>query len=61
VNGNVPVLNGVVALVKTAESVVRMRRLMGGNWTSKRATYAPPPASQIEELRRVYGSIYPGI
>ena len=44
VNGNVPVLNGVVALVKTAESVVRMRRLMGGNWTSKRATYAPPPA-----------------
>jgi len=61
VNGSVPVLNGVVALVKTAESVVRMRRLMGGNWTSKRATYAPPPVSQIDELRRAYGDVYPDI
>ena len=61
VNGTVPVLNGVVALVKTAESVVRMRRLMGGAWTSKRATYAPPPASQIDELRRAYGDVYPGV
>ena len=52
IGGTVPVLNGVVALVKTAESVVRMRRLMAGNWTSKRASYAPPPASQIDELRR---------
>jgi allantoin racemase len=61
VNGNVPVLNGVVALVKTAESVVRMRRLMGGNWTSKRAAYAPPPVSQIDELRAAYGDVYPGV
>jgi allantoin racemase len=61
IRGNVPVLNGVVALVKTAESVVRMRRLMAGNWTSKRATYAAPPASQIDELRRAYGDVYPSV
>ena len=61
VRGNVPVLNGVMALVKTAESVVCMRRLMGGNWTSKRATYAAPPAAQIGELRAAYGNIYPGV
>lgn len=61
VNGNVPVLNGVVALVKTAESVVRMRQLMGGTWTSKRAMYAPPPVSQIDELRAAYGDVYPGV
>jgi allantoin racemase len=61
IGGNVPVLNGVVTLVKTAESVVRMRRLMGGNWTSKRATYAPPPAAQIDELRAAYGDVYPGV
>jgi allantoin racemase len=61
INGTVPVLNGVVALVKTAEAVVRMRRLMAGNWTSKRATYAPPSASQIDELRGAYGNVYPGV
>ena len=61
IRGTVPVLSGVVALVKTGESVVRMRRLMDGHWTSKRATYAPPPASQIDELRRAYGDVYPGV
>jgi allantoin racemase len=61
VNGTVPVLNGVVALVKSAESTVRMRRLMGGHWTSKRAAYAPPPVSQIDELRAAYGDVYPGV
>ena len=61
INTTVPVLNGVVALVKMAESIVRMRRLMGGHWTSKRATYAPPPASQMEELRKAYGNVYPEI
>lgn len=61
VNGNVPILNGVTALVKSAESVVRMRKLMGGHWTSRRNRYAQPPASQIEELRAAYGDVYPGI
>lgn len=61
VNGNVPVLNGVLALVKMAECVVAMRGLMGGQWTSRRATYARPPAAQIDELRRAYGAVYPEI
>jgi allantoin racemase len=59
VEANVPILNGVVALVKTGESVVRMRSLMGGAWTSKRNQYAPPPAAQMEELRAAYGNVYP--
>jgi allantoin racemase len=61
VGAGVPVLNGVLALLKLAESAVRMRALMGGHWTSRRATYAPPPPSQIEELRKAYGNVYPGI
>jgi allantoin racemase len=61
VDGATPILNGVVVLVKAAEAAVRMRRLMGGHWTSKRAKYAAPPASQIEELRAAYGDVYPAI
>lgn len=61
VHDGVPILNGVTALVKSAEAVVRMRALMGGHWTSRRNRYAPPPASQIEELRAAYGDVYPGV
>jgi len=61
VEGRVPVLNGVIALVKMGEAAVRMRRLMGGNWTSKRAMYAAPPPGQIEELRKFYGPVYPTV
>lgn len=57
----VPILNGVTALVKSAEAVVRMRALMDGHWTSRRNRYAPPPASQIDELRAAYGDVYPGV
>lgn len=61
VDGTVPILNGVTALVKSAEAVVRMRSLMGGHWTSRRGRYAQPPASQIGELRAAYGEVYPTI
>ncbi len=62
VEPGVPILNGVVSLVKSAEAAVRMRRLMKGQWTSRRAKYAQPPLSQIDELRAAYGpEIYPGI
>jgi allantoin racemase len=61
VDGRTPILNGVVALVKAGEAAVRMRKLMGGHWTSKRAKYAAPPASQIEELRAAYGDVYPTV
>ncbi len=61
VNGSVPILNGVTALVKSAEAAVRMRTLMDGHWTSRRGRYAQPPVSQIEELRTAYGDIYSGL
>jgi allantoin racemase len=56
-----PVLNGIMALVKTAEAATRMHGLMGGRFTSRRAAYAPPPSDQIDELRRFYGQVYPNV
>lgn len=58
----VPILNGIVSLVKMGEMTVRLRRLMGGTFTSKRLLYAPPTADQIDELRHYYGAgIYPTV
>ncbi len=55
-----PILNGITNLVKMSEMVVRLNRLMGGRFTSRIGTYAAPPASQIEELRRFYSpEIFP--
>ena len=55
------VLNGIMALVKTAEAAARMHRLMGSRFASRRGAYAPPPRGQIDELRRAYGPVYPTI
>jgi len=58
----IPILNGVTALVKMGEAAVRMRRLFGGSWTSRRAMYAAPPPDQIDEMRAYYGKdVYPWI
>jgi allantoin racemase len=40
---------------------VKLDRLMGGCFTSRRGAYAQPPATQIAELRRHYGPIFPKI
>ncbi len=57
-----PILNGITNLVKTAEMAVRMNRIMGGRFTSRIGTYAPPPPDQIAELRRHYGpGIFPNV
>jgi len=56
-----PILNGIVALVKMGETAVRMRRLMGGRFTSRRAAYAQPPAGLIRELRHFYGPVFPRV
>ena len=57
-----PILNGITNLVKLGEMAVKMNRLMGGRFTSKRCTYAPPPPDQIAEFRRHYGAdIYPTV
>jgi hypothetical protein len=48
--------------VKLGEMAVKTNRLMGGRFTSRRCTYAPPPADQIVEFRRHYGAdVYPTV
>ncbi|MFM9941012.1 MAG: aspartate/glutamate racemase family protein [Hyphomicrobiaceae bacterium] len=60
--GGLPILNGITALVKTGEMAVGVSRVMGGRFASRVRTYAPPPADQIEELRKFYNvGIYPGV
>jgi len=55
-----PVLNGIVALVKTAELAVQMRALTG-TFTSKRLVYAPPTGTLLADVRAAYGDeVYPG-
>lgn len=55
-----PVLNGIAALVKTAEMAVQMRALTGV-FTSKRLTYAPPTGRILADVRAAYGAgVYPG-
>ena len=56
-----PILNAITALVKMGEMAVRMDRIMGGCFTSKRLTYAPPGSNQIDEIRKYYGDIYPTV
>jgi allantoin racemase len=41
---------------------VKMSRIMGGRFTSKKCSYAPPPPDQIETFRKFYGAeIYPTV
>jgi allantoin racemase len=56
-----PILNGITALVKTAEAVVKLNRIMGGKFLSKRLYYAPPTTDQIDEIRKYYGDVYPSV
>lgn len=54
-----PVLNGIMALIKTAEMAVQMRQLTG-SFTSKRLMYAPPTGKLLEDVRAAYGGgVYP--
>ena len=55
------VLHGVLALIKMAEAAVHMNRALGGHFTSKRLSYAPPRPDQIEEIRRYCGDVYPTV
>ena len=58
----VPILNGITNLVKLAEAAVKLNRIMGGRFTSKKCSYAPPPPDQIGMLRKHYGEdIYPTV
>ena len=58
----VPILNGITNLVKLGEAAVKLNRIMGGRFTSKKCAYAPPPADQIANFRKHYGAdIYPTV
>ena len=56
-----PVLCGPLALVQQGQAAVKLKRVMGGRFTSRRGAYGQPPPAQIAELRRYYGAIYPGV
>jgi allantoin racemase len=56
-----PILNGITALVKMGEMAVKLDRIMGGRFTSKRLQYAPPGVDQIDEIRKYYGDVYPTV
>ena len=57
-----PILNGITTLVKMGEMAVKLDRIMGGTFTSKRLQYRPPGPEQIAEIRKYYGaSIYPTV
>jgi allantoin racemase len=57
-----PILNGIINLLKLGEMAVKMNRLMGGRFTSKCCSYSPPPSDQIAELRKYYGAgVYPTV
>jgi Asp/Glu/hydantoin racemase len=56
----VPIVNGLIALIKMAEMAVRIRRLTGV-FTSKRMMYAPPTGALLADIRAAYGDhVYPG-
>ena len=58
----VPILNGIANLVKLAEAAVKLDRIMGGRFVSKKCVYAPPPPNMIETFRKHYGAdIYPTV
>jgi allantoin racemase len=55
------VLCGPLALVQQGQAAVKLRRAMGGRFTSRRGAYGQPPPGQIAELRRYYGVVYPDV
>ena len=58
----VPILNGITNLVKLGEAAVKIDKIMGGRFTSKKCLYAPPPPDQIVAFRKHYGAdIYPTV
>jgi len=52
--GDVPILNGITALIKTGEIVVRLAKIMGG-FTSKKCTFKSPEGPVLDEIARAYG------
>lgn len=56
----VPILKGLIALLKTAEMAVKIRQLTWG-FINKRMMYAQRTAKLLADIRAVYGEhVYPG-
>ena len=57
----VSIVNGLIALLKTAEMVMQIRQLTRG-FISKRMKYAPPTGKLLVDIRAVYTDhVYPGV
>lgn len=55
-----PIINGIVELIKMAETAVKLRRHTG-RFTSKRFGLAPPSGDYLERIRAFYGAdVFPG-
>jgi allantoin racemase len=56
-----PVLNGIFELIKMGEVAVKLRKISGGRFKSKRLSYAPPTGDFLQKVRAFYGpDVYPG-
>jgi len=55
------VINGIFELVKMGEVAVKLRRISGGRFKSRRLSYAPPTGDFLKKIRDFYGpDVYPG-
>ena len=58
--GRAPIVNGIIELVKMAETAVKLKALTG-RFTSRRLGYATPSGDFLERIRSFYGpDVYPG-
>jgi len=55
-----PIVNGIVELIKMAETAVKLRR-QTGRFTSKRFSHSAPTGEFLERIRKFYGpDVFPG-
>jgi Asp/Glu/hydantoin racemase len=55
-----PIINGIIELIKMAETAVKLRRHTG-RFTSKRFGLAAPSGEYLERIRAFYGAdVFPG-
>jgi allantoin racemase len=58
--GRVPILNGIITLVKMGEMAVKLQHLTG-HFISKQMRYAAPTGEVLRKIREAYGyRVYPG-
>jgi Asp/Glu/hydantoin racemase len=53
--GGATILNGIAAVVKTAEMTAKMDKLLGGRFISRALHFAPPGPDELKEIRKYYG------